>query len=290
MLRLRWLAASLVCHTLALAGWIGFHEFRPVAPPKLQRKIRPPARLRWVQPVAVPIPAPRPAPPARLSLARPAPRPSVHPTPPPRPRPIPSASPEARPAPRAATPTPQATPDDPIAARLAQLGLTAASASAITADVDAAIAASRGKLTPTTPTGSVAAWPEAWATSSHPVEEFLSGLLPAQKGYEAELGFDAATGTPEARIRYAAESNFVTGRALLVVARWSTAGGIAEVTVQDWVPGLGLAPGGPHHRFRMPLPPARTDREAFLDDLAGLCILGYQQAVAGQDPMSAPLP
>ena len=185
----------------------------------------------------------------------------------------------------------QATPDDPVAARLAQLGLTAESAAAITAQVDQAVAASRGKLTPTTPTDSVAVWPQAWATESVTVESFLSSLLPARKGYEVQLGFDATTGSPEARIRYAAEANTVTFRPLFAVVRWpagSTAGGVAEVSVQDWVPGVGLTPGGPGMRFRMPLPPAGEDREQFLDDLAGLCILGYQQAMSGGGDFSAP--
>lgn len=292
MVKVRWLSASLFCHVLGLALWIVVQNVRPVAPPKLARKVRPPVSMRWVQPAALPAPVARPDPPARLALqqTRPAPRP--RPTVAPRPRPVPTPTVRPRTA-SVPTPNPAATPDDPVAARLAQLGLTASAAAAITADVDAAIAASRGKLTPTTPTGSVAFWPEDWATGSGPVENFLSRLLPAQKGYEAELGVDPRTGSPEARIRYAAQANFVTGKAILVIARWPAGpneGGVAEVSVQEWLPGLGLVPGGPATRFRMPLPPAGSDREAFLDGLAGFCMLGYQQALSGLDPMAASPP
>lgn len=294
MLKVRWLTASLSCHVLGLVLWIVAQDLRPVAPPRMARKVRPPAVMRWVQPASLPAPAPMPRPeaPARLALERPKAVPKPRVTPPPRPKPVPK--PAVKPSPRPqGTPQPAATPDDPVAARLAQLGLTASSAAAITADVDAAIAASRGKLTPTTPTESVAFWPEAWATGSRPVEDFLAGILPTRKGYEAELGTDPRSGFPEARIRYAAQANFVTGKSILVIARWPAnpgQGGVAEVSVQEWLPGLGLVPGGPTTRFRMPLPPAGGDREAFLDGLAGFCMLGYQQALAGLDPMAAPAP
>jgi hypothetical protein len=184
-----------------------------------------------------------------------------------------------------------------MVARLKALGLSAASASAITKEVDSAIAAGAARVySPTTPDGTPSALqatdsatlspfvpPVTWVSTPSALEEFLLRILPPDRGFEADLTRDPATGRPEMRLSIRKEVNYLNGEPRTFIARWdpvAVATPVVEVTV--------IKPDGLTERnFAMPLPPFGASLDEFKVQMFGLTMLAYQEALAGR---ALPLP
>lgn len=187
-----------------------------------------------------------------------------------------------------------------MVARLKQLGLSAASASETTKAVDRALLEGSQRLfSPTTPGGTESAMvmagssggaggasgspyvpPVTWSSTPSAIESWLSRVLPQDKGYDAELTTDPATGLPELRLFVRKDVNYPIGflETRTFIERWNPAGEatpVVEVTV--------LKPSGERERdFKMPLAPLGDNLETFKDQMFGMTLLAYQEALAGR--------
>lgn len=233
-------------------------------------------------------------------------RPSGHPSPTPRPRiartPRPKVQPREISEYRRLNPALRKVDDTRarmMVQRLKDLGLSAASASSITKAVDLAIAeGSRRLYHPTTPDSTESlpmrsstavptdsppfslsfAPPTTWVATPSPIASFLARMLPTGRPYEAELTQDPETGQPELRMAISRTVNYLTFEDRTFIARWNptaVATPVVEVTVLR-------SDGKPERNFMMPLPPFGTSLEAFKEDMFGLTLLAYQEALAGR--------
>ncbi len=305
MLQKRFLGASIALHlglfVLIVAGsMLRIRGPRPAPAPSVPVMVslvdvpKPPPQPKaqhHESPIAYPdaVASPRPAP-------TPAPQPTPRPTPTPKPREVAEY--------RRLNPALKKETDERarmMVARLKQLGLSAASASAMTKAVDKAILEGSDRFyNPTTPdgsgsgmimtgssqgatdsaTGSLYLPPVTWVSTPSPLEIFLGRVLPADKGYDAELTTDPATGLPELRLLVRKEVMYPIGflESRTFVERWNptaVASPVVEVTV--------IKPSGEHERaFRMPLPPLGSSLDTFKDSMFGMTLLAYQEALAGR--------
>lgn len=269
---------------------------RPAAPREVQH---PESAIAYPHAPVRPKLAATPAP-----AATPTPAPTVRPTPTPLPREVAEY--------RRLNPALQKETEDRarmMVARLKALGLSAASASEITRAVDRAILEGSQRLySPTTPEGTGSGMvmagsagtagaaggaatdspfvpPVSWVSTPSAIESWLGRVLPPDKGYDAELTTDPATGLPELRLLVRKEVNYPIGflETRTFIERWDPAGAatpVVEVTV--------LKPSGEQERaFKMPLAPLGEDLEKFKDHMFGMTLLAYQEALAGR---TLPLP
>lgn len=287
MLRKRWIGASLAVHLTLLAGFIAVSTLRVRGTPRPQAQAQPPQLIRLVEaPPQKPKP-PKPQTPIVYPEARPTPRP----TPPPeqqaqrpKPTPRPTIKPKELAEYRKLNPALRNEKDEQarkLIDRLKQLGLSPASASQVMQGVDRAILEGADRFyNPTTPGATTVAefaLPGGWATESTPLEQFLSRILPPDKGYEADLVVDAF-GMSELRLRVRKEVNVANFEPRIFVERWNP-GEAATPTVEVTV----MRPEGAIERkFPMPLAPYQGTREAFLDQMVGLTMVYYQMSLASQ--------
>jgi hypothetical protein len=305
-MRKRFVGASVALHLTLFVGLVGLASLRVRGGPR-------PAPAQTLPPLVKLVDLPRsaakppPAPHADSPIAYPqalraTPRPATSPTPRPTPRPTPTPAPREIAEYRKLNPALQKVPDD-IArmqvARLKQLGLSAASASSITKGVDKALIDGAERFyNPTTPgsdstvvmrmgsrpeapgTSTFSAYvpPFTWVSTPSPLEAFLGRILPPGKPYEADLTTDPATGLPELRLAVRKEDNVWTNEALTFIERWNpSAMATPVVDVQ-----VLKATGTPERQFKMPLPPFGGTLDEFKDQMYGLTMLAYQEALAGR--------
>ncbi len=292
MIRKRWIGASIAVHLIIFAALLAAPLLRVRGPRPAQPVVPPLVRLVDLPRPASQAPQPRRESPIAYphAAAAPTPRPPI-----PTPRPTPTVPPKVLAEYRKLNPGLRQVDDAKarmMVERLKRLGLSAASASAITRDVDAAVEAGRDRFyRPTTPgggstesiladaSGSASSSPFipplTWVSTPSPIEEFLGRILPVDRGYDADLTTDPETGLPELRLAVRKEVNYLTGEARLFVERWSPSLPVVDVTV--------IKPGGEHERtFKMPLPPFGNSLDDFKQQMFGLTMLAYQEALAGR--------
>lgn len=310
MLQKRFLGASVALHLTLLVLVVAGSALRIRGP----RPAPAPSVPLLVNLIEVPKPAPQPK---VQQPDSPIAYPNAHATPRPAPTPEPMATPRPTPTPkpqevaeyRRLNPALKKETDERarmMVARLKQLGLSAASASEVTKAVDKAILeGSQRVYSPTTPggtgsemvmagsatdsagvgaaglaTGSQYVPPVTWVSTPSALESWLSRILPPDKGYDAELTTDPATGLPELRMLVRKEVNYPIGflETRTFIERWNptaVASPVVEVTV--------LKPSGERERaFKMPLPPLGESLETFKDSMFGMTLLAYQEALAGR--------
>ncbi|MBU6429467.1 MAG: hypothetical protein KGR26_10680 [Cyanobacteria bacterium REEB65] len=289
----RFIGVSVALHlgvflAVVLAADVHLHG-RPRYPSRLS-----PASVKLVELPAQPVARPAPSrssvayPRAAAPTPRPTQRPSPQPSPPPqlrKSRQRPSPEPTAHPSPDKVAEYRKKLPElaqrsetaaQAMASRLKQLGLDPSAAASMDSAVAIAInAGSEPFYHPTTPAATALGFglPTAWASPSSPLQSFLDRVLPPDKGYDADLAFDAS-GNPELRIRF---RNGVQ------------AGGKDLVFIEHWDPGAASTPSvavavvrpdgstAGQFTFAMVAPPA-GDRDTFVQAMAGATMLAYLQS------------